>query len=92
MRFILILLVLVPMLMACRTLGLFRDWLALRRWAREGDRAAGPPLLHEPVAPDADPTEAAAAGFTKFLLSGLSAAAAGCFALAGGLVVLSAME
>jgi|GEM_PF-2787230 len=88
MRFILILIIAVPALMAFRTLGLFRDWIMLRRWSRQGVAYGEPaPALTEPIAPGTGPAAATAEAWRKLVASALSTAAAACFALAGGLAV-----
>lgn len=89
MRFLLILIVLVPGLMAARTLGLFRDWFVLREWAQ--GRATGMPTLHEPVSPTVNRAEATLAAWRKFVSSALLTAAFVCFSFAGALALFSGL-
>ena len=88
MRILLILIVAAPVLMAFRTLGLLRDWLALRAWARRGAVTRSAPHLHEPPNPDATPERAVFWAYSKFLMSLLDTAAVACFALAGGAFII----
>lgn len=93
MRFLLILIVLTPALMGARTLGLFRDWIVLRQWARDGaTRGAPPPMLSELPEPGATIGEAVRHAGHKLVASSLSTAAACCFAFAAGLLVVHNMD
>ena len=90
MRFVVILIFAAPVLMAFRTLGLFRDWVALLRWSRWGVAAGeAPPVLNDPIPIGVAPDEAASAAGRKLVASALLTAAGGCFALAGGLTLAS---
>ncbi len=81
MRIVLLILAGIPAIMAFRTLGLLRDWIAVRHWARHG---GGPPFLSEPAPPGLAPSEAEALASFKLVRSALATAAAVCFAVAGG--------
>ena len=88
MRVVLLLIAAVPALMGFRTLGLFRDWIHIRRWARYG---LVPPVLSETLPPDIGPEAAEVEARRKLIASALSTASACCFAVAGGAVVLEVM-
>ncbi len=89
MRFILILIVCIPLLMGARTLGLFRDWLVLRRWSLYGQP---PGVLTEAAEAGLTADEAVAAAWHKLIQSALSTLAAVCFAVAAGLVTIDLLR
>lgn len=92
MRFLLILLVAAPALMGFRTLGLLRDWLALRRWARRGCIASAYPAMTQPLPIAAGPAAAEREARRRLTASALAAAAVCCFAFAAGLGLAAALE
>lgn len=91
MRIIILLIIAVPSLMAMRTLGLLRDWIALKYWEKTGASMPHRPLLHETPSPGTSLTDAIAEALHKFLMSLLSTAAAVCFATAAVTIVIDVM-
>lgn len=91
MRIIILLIIAVPSLMAMRTLGLLRDWIALKYWAQTGASMPHRPLLHETPPPGTSLDEAIAEALHKFCMSLLSTAAAICFATAAVAIVMAVM-
>lgn len=91
MRFIVLLIIAVPSLMAMRTLGLFRDWFILRLWAKRGAPDALKPVLHETPLPGTSLEEAIWQAFHKFRMSFLATASAACFATAATAAVIAVM-
>lgn len=89
MRIVLLLIAAVPTFMAFRTLGLFRDWLLLRAWAKRGGARAAIPYLTIPFDVDAGPQPPETYALWRFILSALSTAAACCFALAASVTLLA---
>ena len=88
MRFLLILVIAVPVLMAFRTLGCLKDWVTLRQWANASNEGgAVVPALHEPLPPGVGRAEAALAAWRKLQLSALLTAAGVCFAVAAGVAI-----